>query len=231
MANAHMSALKLQTRIPLAGPETNLLDTALSSGISIDSKQPIRLFREPQLPTGFPDAVAVYLRTKPVPVVPSRVRITTPHLRLLHHLYFFRGDTFENVANLLVIHHEKVECLVEDLVDACLVTIRGRRVIPRPLSHIFAVQRIVAIEAKIKNWRHALHQASANIWFASHSYVLLPPHRNLARITQEARIRGVGVMICDGTRTSTVLKAHRYRIPASYGSWLFNEWTVQKVYM
>ena len=39
---------------------------------------------------------------------------------------------------------------------------------------------------------------------------------------------GIGVLLYDGRRTEVRVKAAERRLPASYGSWLVNEWTVRR---
>jgi len=76
----------------------------------------------------------------------------------------------------------------------------------------------------LTNWRKAIQQAVANLWFASQSYVLLPPMRTLKKVAQEAKKFGIGVIVFDGEQTKMIVKPKRQRIPISYGSWLINEW-------
>jgi DUF1365 family protein len=116
--------------------------------------------------------------------------------------------------------------LVDDLLNADLISTRGSFVTARPLGKIFAARHIIAVEAKIKNWRKALQQAVANLWFASHSYILLPPLRTLNRVVKEAKKFGVGVLVFDGKKTKMVFRPKRQQIPISYGSWLISEWAL-----
>jgi hypothetical protein len=97
------------------------------------------------------------------------------------------------------------------------------------MSKMFVVKRIVAIEAKMRAWRDGLDQAVANMWFASHSYILIPALKCLRTIREEAEKFGVGVLVFDGDQTRTVLRPRKQRIPASYGSWLINEWAVEQL--
>jgi len=94
----------------------------------------------------------------------------------------------------------------------------------RRLEESFAVRGIVAFEAKISDWVQAIHQASANRWFASESYVLVPAVPRRSTLLTQARRAGVGVWV-EGENTP-VLEAPSTidRQPMSFASWLFNEW-------
>jgi hypothetical protein len=60
---------------------------------------------------------------------------------------------------------------------------------------------IIAIEAKLKNWKCALHQAYRNTCFAHRSFVLLPKTTALSALgfVAEFEERGVGLCYIDGT--------------------------------
>jgi hypothetical protein len=115
-----------------------------------------------------------------------------------------------------------------DLRDADLITLSGGKIAPKKLSRSFAVKHIFAIEAKISNWSKALEQASANRWFASHSFILIPPNRSIARISERASELGIGVLVFDDHEVNQVVAPKVFSIPASYGSWLFNEWALRR---
>lgn len=216
----------LRTRRAVAGPERDLVAAALRS-LSRRLSAPL-LFREPELPTGFPDIVAVVFGSRTVPATPARFRLGREHLRLLHHVYTVRRACAPDLAATL--GWRSVRCLqatLDDLERARLVRQARGRVMSMSLASVFPAKRIVAVEAKIHDWRRALQQAVANTWFASHSYVLMPAGRWHAALRQDAGRLGIGVMIYDGKRTVVRLRARRHRIPASYGSWLVNEWAVR----
>ena len=119
--------------------------------------------------------------------------------------------------------------MVEDLERALLVRQHRNQASVNPLGSVFIATRIVAVEAKIRDWRRALHQAVANTWFASHSYVLMPAERLSRSVCRHAAPLGIGVMSYDGTRLAVRQRARRLSIPSSYGSWLVNEWAVRRV--
>ena len=58
---------------------------------------------------------------------------------------------------------------------------------------------IIAFEAKLSNWRKAIHQAWRNTSFANQVYVVLPRKHSTAAIKNSAEFydRGVGLCVVD----------------------------------
>src|SRR5690606_26441777 len=98
------------------------------------------------------------------------------------------------------------------------------------LANIFLANRIVSIEAKMSNWRKAIFQAVNNLWFASDSYVLIPDLKNSGNIASYAKDYGIGVIKFDGEKSVELLAPVSNKIPASYGSWIFNEMAVRHIF-
>jgi hypothetical protein len=91
----------------------------------------------------------------------------------------------------------------------------------RPLSGVFAARKIIAVEAKVSEWKAALQQADVNTWFASASYILVPEVPRRSSLLEMARRLGIGVW----TKNRAPVKPKRAEeLPRSYMSWLFNEW-------
>jgi hypothetical protein len=222
--------LRIAARPSTNGPEALFVSSFLASGMLGRNGNSPLIFHEPKLPTGFPDIVAVYLRDSELTLNPSRNSITSEHLKLLQHVCSIRTTSFNAICADLGWRNRSVRRCIEDLENANLVSVRGDRVSSRQMKAIFAAKKIIAIEAKIDNWWRAVHQASSNTWFASHSYVLIPRNRNLEVIKQEALGFGVGVIVFDGSTAEIALEARAHSLPASYGSWLFNEWAIRRVF-
>jgi hypothetical protein len=91
----------------------------------------------------------------------------------------------------------------------------------KPIREIFAVQQLIAVEAKVTEWRAGLDQAWLNTWFASDSYLLLPHIPRGSQVLERAKTIGVGVCT---DKEQVVAPTCRPKLPASYASWLFNEW-------
>jgi hypothetical protein len=203
-----------------------MLAAALRGGLPITSA---RLFlKEAELPTGAPDVIAVETRCENIRVCPTRKKITPQHLRVLYFLNELQETSVEETNRLLRMSSADVVRIFNELVAAGLVRHTAGGYSSRPLSKIFAARRIIAIEAKMTNWRGALEQAVTNLWFASHSYILLPAMKCLKAVIAEARKLGIGVLVFNGGKTRRVLAPKKQAIPASYGSWMINEWAVHQ---
>jgi hypothetical protein len=218
---------RTRRRVPTAGPESELVAAALRDRATLLSRQ--QVFEEPALPTGFPDVVIVDLWKQRRRAPSNGPRLTGLHLRLLQHLSTASPSTVPDLAADLLWKRAEVDAAVRDLGLAGLATVRDGTIESRPLPEIFVVRRIIAIEAKLRDWRHAIEQACANTWFASHSFVLLPRQRFNDRVQDAAIDAGVGVLCFDGTSVTIPVKASEHAIPSSYGSWLFNEWALNRM--
>jgi hypothetical protein len=214
----------IKRRKTKVGPEAELLELALSSS-SLDNKsKKAVIFREPQLPTGYPDLVAVYTGRQNVKFNQFRSGLSTWHFRLLHLIYQLGGGYLQDISQSSLYSLSKVEILIDELSQAGMVYFRGRKIFPVAKHKIFTTTRIVAIEAKVNDWSRAIRQAIANRWFSSHSYILLPEKTRMTPILEEAQSFGIGVMVFDGQNTKELCHPAPQSLPTSYGSWLLNEW-------
>jgi hypothetical protein len=221
------SVVHVRSRRARPGPETTLLNAVLKTEFLIGRPLPAVFFHEPDMPTGLPDLVAVYMSNGDVSMNRNRLHLGEGHVRLLHYLHVVRKAPQEKMLADLRISPRKLARLLADLRDAELITVSANMVRPRGLSRVFGVKYIVAIEAKMSNWSRALTQAAANHWFASHSYILIPPTKALSKVTAKASTLGIGVLVFDGADVSVALKPKARKLPGSYGSWLLNEWALR----
>jgi hypothetical protein len=181
------------------------------------------VFCEPRLETGFPDVVVVHWDRRTAEIWPTRrAEFTTDDVRLLHF-----------IASVRCVARDELKCrsnarqiaqAVDRLHAAHAVKVSSRWIRICPLREIFAVQRIIALEAKISSWRQGLQQAFVNTWFASESFLLLPRVPIGSAVVENAVRMGVGIVCADQKLSSPHLRPRQDRLPQSYASWLFNEW-------
>jgi len=145
-------------------------------------------------------------------------------LKVLHYLSNIRGTDAATLIAILGVAANTLVHSLERLLDAELITRTKTKWKAEALNRIFALRSIIAIEAKIKNWNDAFQQSQLDQWFASESYVLSPVEKPNQSIVDRSRRTGVGVFLLNGNRVRRIHGARKYSIPASYGSWLFNEW-------
>ena len=214
-----------KTRTTRPGPENRLLQAALRRGLPIGLDEAL-ILREPELPTGVPDLIAIEPRLRLNLVWAKRRQFQKEHFQVLHFINESGSVTADNITRLLNQPFKKTYLVLQDLVDAGLVVQLGHCFVVQMVSKVFVAKRIVAVEAKVRAWRQALEQAVANLWFASHSYILVPALNCLRSVCEEAKKFGIGVLVFDGKHTRTALRSRKQPIPASYGSWLINEWAI-----
>lgn len=216
--------LGLRFRGPVAGPEQVLVDTFLNTAtIRLLPGRSLTVFAEPAIDTGFPDLVAVVWRRELARGwTANRERLRAMDLRLLH-LLATQGAM--DLSFLRQVFHRGLNAMLTRLEEAGVMTIGKEKCRARCTSSIFAVERIIAIEAKVSATQRALEQACANTWFSSESHALLPRPRAGERLMGVASSFGVGVLGFEDDRVETVCEPSLRPVPLSYGSWLFNEWT------
>jgi hypothetical protein len=202
-----------------SGPEKDLLDWFLElRAVKVGQGERLTIFREPRLPSGFPDLVAVVWKESVVTHWKAERRsITATELRLMQHLATATPATLSDLTRLF---GPGTERSLSRLLRAEMVVSKKNQWRAQALSRTFAIKRIVAIEAKVAEWRVALDQAFINTWFTPESYVLVPAIPKGASLVETALQYGIGVLSKEKPRLVERPEAH----PRSYVSWLFNEW-------
>jgi hypothetical protein len=210
-------------RTPTQGPELELILDYLATHIPPPPKgQALTVFQEPGIDSGFPDLVAVYWSQRIASGWgAARVKLTSADIRVAH---FLATVGIGDPETLKRFFRTSVSSTLERLHAANLIRRVGECWRARPLDSIFAVRRLIAIEAKVTNPREGLFQAFQNTWFASESYLLLPKLPRRSDLTDEAQKFGVGVAEQGKPLHLSGVRPRRQQIPLSYASWLFNEW-------
>lgn len=203
-----------------SGPEQDLVDWFLDlHAVKPKKGERLTIFREPRLPSGFPDLVViVWNESVAAEWAAERRSILPSDLRLMQHLAT-AGPV--RILDLKLLFGPETERSLSRLERADMVVLQKGQWRARALSRTFAIRRIVAIEAKVAEWRAALDQAFINTWFTPESYVLVPAIPRGGSLLETALKHGIGVLSKEKPR----LVERRERHPRSYASWLFNEWT------
>jgi hypothetical protein len=210
-------------RKPTAGPEYDLVKEYVKGYLPAPTReQSLTVFLEPSIESGSPDIVAVYWHAAIAERwSANRLQMSKYDIRVLHYLAVY-GQS--DVKQLRTLFPKKILTVLDRLYEADLVLKKSGVWKAKSLNKIFAVRRLIAIEAKITHWQKGLSQAFQNTWFASESYLLLPHIPKRAPIREKATCLGVGVVVHNQLLCSTEISARRDQIPKSYASWLFNEW-------
>lgn len=202
------------------GPEFELVRGFLSDlPIRIATGCEAVIFQEPRLPSGSPDLVIViWDKKRAARWRQERARLTPLDLRVAHYIYR-SGPSTE--GELQKVFARSVVESIERLNAAGILRTSKARWLLRPLSGVFAARKIIAVEAKVSEWKAALQQAEVNTWFASASYILVPAVPRRSSLLEMARRLGIGVW----TKNHAPVKPKQAEeLPRSYMSWLFNEW-------
>jgi hypothetical protein len=202
------------------GPEWDLIEQFLEKPhFTVSPGHEAIVFIEPQLQSGFPDLVIViWDKKRVIQWHPDRKALTRDDVRVAQYMYNSGPSTDEQLG---AVFPKWLDRSLARLDAAGVVRARGGRWHLRPLSQIFAAQQIIAVEAKISEWKVGLNQAVLNTWFASASYLLVPEVPRRSSLIDKARALGIGIWTKD---QNPVKPEKAQKLPRSYASWLFNEW-------
>lgn len=214
-------------RRPKLGPELDLVQSFFNEdGIpSAPEGQEITVFFEPKIDSGFPDLVAVYWDKNTLESWPEeRLSLTRSDVRLAQYLYVIGHCD----RQFMVDEFGRSVCLsLERLVNAGMVGKKEDTFALQPIEEIFAIRRLIALEAKMADWQEGLIQAVQNTWFASESYLLLPSMPKSKQLSAQASTLGIGLVTLDIPVDYCEPLARREMLPQSHGCWIFNEWLMR----
>ncbi len=213
----------LTLRSPREGPEYDLVLEYIESHLPRAPRgQRLTVFLEPEIESGFPDVVAVYWHAAATQQwTTDRKRLTKIDVRVAH---FLATMGAADLARLKTFFPANPKRSLERLLAAGVIRQSSLGWRLRSLRDVFAVRRLVAIEAKVSDWQEGLQQAFQNVWFASESYLLLPRLPRTPILLKEAARFGIGLRTQGQPLDSVELCPRLAQIPRSYASWLFNEW-------
>lgn len=214
-------------RKPVPGPELNMINEALEAGIPLGNRNPSLIFREPLLPSGYPDLISTSLMNRVITSTSVNESLTRTEAKLAHYIYERGGGAIADLQNELSFTKKTAQDSVSGLLSKRVIRRRGDYLRCRSGKEVFAITGITAIEAKVSDWKSCMRQAMGNRWFSSRSYILIP--RN--RVTEEVKIAagrfGIGILCFDGKKVTRPVMPAKSRFPASYCSWIINDWAVE----
>lgn len=215
----------IRFRQPTQGPELRMVDSFLKQGLPKPKPgERLSVMVEPKVESAFPDIVAAYWDPLVAEKWPfARRALTKADLRLVHFLHSEGGSA--SVDGLFrCFSGRAAKRSIERLQSAAVIDVLPDQIRLRPLEEIFALRRLLCLEAKISSPARALDQAVRCTWFASEVYLLVdsaPTDEELFRI---ARLHGIGVTLPGCSVKDAVVAAVPGRLPRSYATWMFNEW-------
>lgn len=211
-------------RQPTNGPELDIVNMYCKEHLaSLGVNESLSIFLEPKLNTGFPDIVAVLWDKEVSHTWPeARANLTSSDMAIVHHVNLAGQISVERLVKRF--GTRKASEMMLRLSDSQIAEVKSDEILRKPLNNIFAVKRIVAIEAKVSDWSKGLEQAFQNTLFASESYLLLGSLPNSQNLFKNAENLGVGILDKNRSVTKPHLKSKVGQLPTSHAAWLFNEW-------
>ncbi|MCK4788312.1 MAG: hypothetical protein KAV87_31510, partial [Desulfobacteraceae bacterium] len=175
------------------GPERELVERFLfRKPLKTFSPLSTTIYCQPRLESGVPDVVAVIWDDRVTESwSETRSELSKNEIRLLHFIYQHRSILKSELQDSF---HRDVKLSLEKLLEANVLNQTRNRYYSKPLSKVFAVKRIIAIEAKMNSWSIALSQAIMNTWFASDSFVLVPKLPSKSDFPKTALGHGIRVL-------------------------------------
>jgi hypothetical protein len=218
----------LNFRKSRTGPELNLVNSFLEEVINNQDSSiaNVAFFIEPKIDSGIPDIVMVEYDPSCYENWQDERFYVRPHdLKILHHLYSCTAASSPSIEASLGLDSKKLLRSLEVLLDAGLIERRSGLWQPVALTQAYGIRRLVAIEAKVKDWQGAFQQARLNQWFASETFVLLPFTDLPAKLVERSEAWGVGVLCYTGLQDGIkeLCSSRKDPLPACYVSWVFNE--------
>lgn len=210
-----------------SGPESEMVEAFIAQYqyiFSIDSYEST-VFTEPCLDSGFPDILIVFWDKKALlNWSAARNKLTKNDVKLLHHIAVSQnGYNLFFLCQQLGYSEKEIKGSLGKLTKADLIYFKKGAYKAYELEDIFAVRRIISIEAKMQDWKNALFQAQMNELFSSHSYILLPTNKVNDQVVGCLKNGNSGLLSLDDSGVKLVREASKLSIPASFYSWVINE--------
>lgn len=223
-----LANVELRYKKEISGPESDFINSFLSNYKQeySDDKKTMTIFSEPFVGSGFPDLVMVrWDNEKPKKWNEERNNISNIDLKIIHHMMVNPGIySIENLKLQLGYSEKIISGSVQRMKDAGLIREDKKGLIRiGNKKELFFIQSIIAIEAKMKNWKKAFIQAEANQWFSSESYVLLPDFIITEAIISHANLSTAGLISFGDDGIKILKKPEKRKMPVSFCSWIFNE--------
>jgi hypothetical protein len=224
-----MPSIGYLARKRVKGPE-HMLIKEFAERILSKNNSDVAVFWEPLMDTGYPDLIFVYYNPKVFEYwAKNRKLLTVTDIKVLHYLYHCNGAACDTIELALGMSGHKLLSSLERLLDSKMIRRYSKQWTPHSIKKRYAVKKIVAYEAKMKDWPSAFRQAEMNKWFASESFIVSPVKKPTQKIVNISTKTGVGIYSHNNGYPECISKAQRFNLPSCYASWLFNEWIGRKL--
>lgn len=217
-------SIGMRSRIYKRGPEDDLIQSILEKPWPISLGQHF-VFREPGIETWYPDLIVVSFRPEICEIAENRPILKKSSLQILSHIFFVKSTTPEEISRLTCQKKTAVLRSIKDLESLGLISCEDGIIQSKEEAFLFS--GVIAIEAKIKDWKKAIQQAVQNRWFASQSYILLPYRKDFSEICSKASSLRIGVLSVRDGEVVMISPPEDHGIPKSYGTMMIHEWSLR----
>lgn len=218
----------LYTRPATLGDEYELVGQFIeyycNTFIRNNKKTQLAVFVEPRIDSGFPDVVfASYLPSIIDNWSDKREALDVFDLKLLSYLCTAEDAAGAKIISTLGFPEKQTLTSLEKLMDAKLISYRGRSWRVRELRDVFSLTKLIAVEAKLNDINKVVEQTHLNTRFASHSYALTNSAHPQGATVKTFKRFGLGLYGKD-SQFRRIVEARPFSLPSSYLSFQFNEW-------
>lgn len=224
----------IKSRKIRTGPESDLVDNFLDNyqNLLADNGYETSVLIEPFMEIGYPDIVAVSWDKKIFSKFnEKRLAVNKLDIKILNHISLNNAKKPLELNTELGFDVKTIISSLSRLEEAELIEESNSIFEAKPLGEIFAPKKVIAIEAKMSNWKDAFQQAQLNHWFSSESYVLFPGLEARQDLLDYSHNCKVGVFIGMSGNFNKLTSFPENEIPRSYGSWYLNELLYRMAYV
>lgn len=137
-----------------------------------------------------------------------------------------RWVSVKGVAKAIDCNLTETKNILKILEQKALIEMRNSSVKAKARNFSWVIDRIIAFELKLENWRRAIEQAGRHLWFASQSFIVMPGRSKLVatRLSETCAARKIGSIFCfDRDDWKVISSPPHASVPVSYVGWLLNE--------
>lgn len=204
----------------------SFLETDFFKRFSRSTRNDLVVIEEPYTGFGYADAVGViYDKSIFESWTDARSVLQDDDIKILHHLYLTkRGRSPERLIFELGFPVRRLSRAIDRLARAeMVIQLRDGRIKNQSINKIFFLKEIIAVEAKLRDWKGALAQSRNNLSFCSRSYSLFPETSIRPHIKNHYANTEVGI-VSHGYQNKIEVPSTRKTIPSNLSSWHFNEY-------
>lgn len=204
----------------------SFLETDFFERFSRSTRNDLVVIEEPYTGFGYADAVGViYDKSISETWTDARNALQGDDVKILHHLYLTkRGRCPERLILELGFPTRRLSRAIDRLARAgMIIQLKDGRIKIQSIKKVFFVKEIVAVEAKLRDWKGALTQSRNNLSFCSRSYSLFPATAIRPHIKRQYTDTGVGI-VSHGSHNRIEVASTKRSIPSNLSSWHFNEY-------